>query len=446
MLIQILIFIFLAVPAFAQSQSAGSELNKIFSSVPKTTLVSFSVYDQSTNSFVFNVNQNTPLKPASNMKIITAGAALLYLKPEYRINTFIYYNSSKIIGGVLDGDIYLKGGGNPALNADGLMLLAEKIRALGIIKITGKIIYDNTLFPVILPGKDFLKDLSPIILPAISPISINNNIISVYSKDGRLTTNVNSTFIKIVKSNSGSPKIKETENGVTVYLNSSAINKGTRAVHFFIKNPALLASLILKEKCSDLGIEIKGTPQAGKSPSGLQEISAGTELINILKETNSNSNNFYAETLYQSLLAIFPSNKSTDKILSYFNSSGIELRGSVMKDGSGISSGNRLSALSLVSVLKKLSESGKISSDFKQTLSVAGISGTLKEPYINSVLKGSFSGKSGFMAGVSSISGYLKTKSGKNIIISLIFNFSEKDIDYYRGIERKILEEIYLKN
>jgi D-alanyl-D-alanine carboxypeptidase/D-alanyl-D-alanine-endopeptidase (penicillin-binding protein 4) len=246
--------------------------------------------------------------------------------------------------------------------------------------------------------------------------------------------------------NKGKSKIEETDKGIIIYLISSAIKKENSSLHFFIRNPALLASLILMEKCSDAGIVISGAPKSGKVPEGLNEISVNTELLNIIKEVNSSSNNFYAETLYETLTSLLPSNNSKDKILSFLHSKGIELKGTVIADGSGISSGNKVSASSLISVLRKISDVEKTGTGFKQTLAVAGISGTLKELYSNSVLKGSFAGKSGFMSGISSLSGYLKTKQGKNFIVSMIFNFSEKDINYYRGIERQILEEIYLKN
>ena len=83
--------------------------------------------------------------PASNMKIITAAAALRTLKPEFRFRTEIYADG-KISNGRLDGNLYLKGGGDPTLVDETLYLMARDINYDGIREITGRVLADDTLF------------------------------------------------------------------------------------------------------------------------------------------------------------------------------------------------------------------------------------------------------------------------------------------------------------
>ena len=127
-------------------------------------------------------------------------------------------------------------------------------------------------------------------------------------------------------------------------------------------------------------------------------------------------------------------------------SRGIDTKEINFADGSGISKKNRLSSHSLSQILCLIYNQKDLYSAFKNTLSIAGVDGTMKERFNSSPVKSNFWGKTGFLAGISSVSGYLRTRTGRTVVVAIIFNFNKKGIEYYQGIEKQLLEEVYNKN
>ena len=94
---------------------------------------------------VYDYNGQTTVKPASNMKLLTTAAALEVLGKDYRFNTSLY-TTGKLSNGVLKGDVYLKGQGDPTLSIEDLQQFAEELKAQGIHKIDGRIVGDDKWF------------------------------------------------------------------------------------------------------------------------------------------------------------------------------------------------------------------------------------------------------------------------------------------------------------
>ena len=91
MLIQILISLFLTFSAPSGESALGNNIERILSSLPGGTQFSITVIDPAGNRIVFEKNSKNSLKPASNIKVFTTGAALLYLGKEYKINTTVFF-------------------------------------------------------------------------------------------------------------------------------------------------------------------------------------------------------------------------------------------------------------------------------------------------------------------------------------------------------------------
>ncbi len=107
--------------------------------------VSITVRDSITGEVVYNFNGETPIKPASNMKLLTTAAALDVLGEDYRFTTNLYI-TGKISDGVLKGDVYLQGQGDPTLMDVDLKQFAKELKALGINAIDGRIVGDDKWF------------------------------------------------------------------------------------------------------------------------------------------------------------------------------------------------------------------------------------------------------------------------------------------------------------
>jgi len=447
MLKQIIITLFIIFCSLVSFQGAQEGIEKALASLPRSTKISVSVYDPEANKTIFEHNKDILLKPASNIKIFTTAASLLSLGKDYNAEFCIYYDKGKINKGILEDNIYIKGYGNALITQKDLPALAGKIKKAGIKEITGRIIYDNTFFPKKMPVKNFSSSLSPIDLPAVSPISVNNNIIELIgvNENGNIKY-ISSLVSKYVSvsylSTPGNWKrrirLNESPDGYRIEINSAKQETAGNKLYVFTKSPELLASLLLKEEMEKLDIKIAGNPAAGTvNTDNKEKFSLFTPLSEIIEDINKNSSNFLAETLSSILRS-----RKAPGILS---SLGIDEKGLIIADASGISADNRTTAHSIIKALNLIGGRKDVSVIFKNSLSIAGIDGTLKTRFALSPLKNNFSGKTGFMAGTSSISGYMKTSRGKELIVAIIINYKEKGIDFYRRVEQEILEWLYKK-
>jgi len=114
-------------------------------------------------------------------------------------------------------------------------------------------------------------------------------------------------------------------------------------------------------------------------------------------------------------------------------------------DGSGLSRSNRITAESVTELLEYIYHNRKIFNTFYSSLSSAGEDGTLESRLVGFGLKGNFHGKTGTLNGVSAVSGYLTTNSGKNVIVSILINFNRGGADYFRELQDEIIIDVAKK-
>ena len=453
MLIQILISLFLTFSAPSGESALGNNIERILSSLPGGTQFSITVIDPAGNRIVFEKNSKNSLKPASNIKVFTTGTALLYLGKEYKINTTVFFNKNKLNNGILNDNIYIKGFGNALLTPADIDTLARKVLNAGIRDIKGKIIYDNSYFPLRESVKKQVSFLSPLDVPSVSPITVNNNIIELAITGAKAVTYPSSKYITIIttgtKTGSIGPVLIEKPAGYKIILNTASLRK--KKFFLFVKKPELLTSLLLKEQLEKRFIMTFSFPVAGRVDTNARtELSSSATLIDFVSRTNKRSNNFLAENLKSVFETQYLNGEKQasgkSPLLSMIQSRGIDTKEINFADGSGISKKNRLSSHSLSQILCLIYNQKDLYSAFKNTLSIAGVDGTMKERFNSSPVKSNFWGKTGFLAGISSVSGYLRTRTGRTVVVAIIFNFNKKGIEYYQGIEKQLLEEVYNKN
>jgi D-alanyl-D-alanine carboxypeptidase/D-alanyl-D-alanine-endopeptidase (penicillin-binding protein 4) len=142
---QLAIFILIIINSEIISQPVSSIQNKIDNLLSadffQSTLIACDIYDLSKGEILYQKNHKLLLHPASNMKILTSAAGLLFLGPGYKFKTSLYY-SGQIINGTLYGDLYIAGGFDPDFISSDLDSLVNIISLSGINEITGDIIGD----------------------------------------------------------------------------------------------------------------------------------------------------------------------------------------------------------------------------------------------------------------------------------------------------------------
>ena len=308
---------------------------------------------------------------------------------------------------IIDGDLFIKGFGNSVLTSEDIDTMAMALREKGIKKVTGNIIGDDSYFDEVYTRDDWIKDeKANVKLPPISALVVDRNRSIVYRKRGRYN----------------------------------------RRYVGYVNNPPLNAAVILKEKLKSNGIQVNGTAEKGVTPPNTINLAESKILLrDLIRLINKHSDNFLAECLFKTIGAVSSNNQgnsfySTQAILNFIDDNGIYSKGTAVVDGSGISRFDQITPGAIVGLLEKMYFDLVNFKDFYNSLSIAGVDGTLRHRLNETFAENNFHGKTGTLNGVCSLSGYLTTKRHDDIILSIFFDFKKGSENYYRNIQDDIVK------
>jgi serine-type D-Ala-D-Ala carboxypeptidase/endopeptidase (penicillin-binding protein 4) len=337
---------------------------------------------------LFKRNAGKRRKLASNTKLFTTATALHRLGGGGRIVTRVKHRGGIGQRGVLSGDLYLIGGGDPALDAAGLAELARELHSGGLRRVKGKLFADDSVFDRRRGVPDSGWGPSPYIRP-LSGLVYDG---STYSGD-----------------------------------------------------PAKAAGQAFKQALKRAGVRVKGKVKLGKLPGKPREREALAEtespaISSLAASTNKPSNNFFAEMLLKRLWAT-PGRQGTTsggtKAVQRFarsQGSGIKAR-----DGSGLTANNKSSPREVGTLLAKM-RSHRESGEFFNSLAIAGKEGTLGSRMGGTAAAGRCRAKTGTISGVSALSGYCG-KGKRTVVFSLLMN-GVGSSDAARSVQDRMAAEI----
>ncbi len=445
-------------------EKINEEVSALLTGLPANTKVALLAINPLSGDTLYKKNIYRPMIPASNIKLFTTAVALKLMGPEYLISTKLLTDDPDLNDGSIDGNLYLKGFGNPLFSSKDLDSLVSYLDSLKIKKISGNIIGDDTFFDNIYSRDDWIiQENANVPLPPVSALVLNKNkfVLKLNShrkvgKKLKYSVIPDYPFVKVnmrarVTKFRTRPRITyHTEQSGFKIKVTGGLRKSRRKKYYaiFPDNPPLFAALALNEKILKKNIKVGGKPLTGSTKEFADEIaSIDLPLKNLIAITNKNSDNFLAECLFKIIGANFSGDQgnsfyATQAVMSFIKENNIYSEGSSIVDGSGISRFNKITVAAIVDLLKSMYESKELFPDFLSSLAVAGTDGTLKERFRGSIVKNNFHGKTGTLNGVSAISGYLKTAKGNDVIISIIIEFNRKGANYYRHIQDKIIETL----
>ena len=459
-------------------QNSGKENNKgmAFESLlrMKGAIVSGYVIDSESKGVIASVNKNYRMTPASLSKIFTSSAALIQLGADYRFKTKIGFSNSKVINGVLKGDVIITGGGDPTLgskyfastNPDAVFSkILSIIESKGIRSISGELIVVSDYFSQPrYPSLRLWEDMSNYYGAPPAGLSFMDNTFTITLESPpkvnalcKITSVNPSCDIEIdcrVKASSlqkdsayiyGVPGLKE-------WYIDGAIPAGRK--EFKVKGAMpfpervfghLLIDYLKKNGVSIKELSFKSSGEVGNVVSVGEVISP--PLSSIIKVLNKRSVNLFADHLFLSMAKKSGTANwdNARKVVSSFWESKIGANDIFLHDGSGLSPFNYCSPVDMVNVLVFMSEhkSGNV---FKESLSISGIDGTLKRIWDSSETKGRIKGKSGYMNGVLGYAGYITTKSNRELVFCIIVNRFVRPVGDVRELIEKELTKIILEN
>jgi serine-type D-Ala-D-Ala carboxypeptidase/endopeptidase (penicillin-binding protein 4) len=457
--------------AYTKSSGDGykkikTELKKLRNdSLIKNGLFGFAVKSIKSNKWYFRVNSRKLFAPASNMKLVTTGAALELLKPTYKMKTFVNYNGL-IENGVLTGDIILKGGGDPsfcsersgAITAETFkQRLKNALSRKKITKIKGNILIDNTYFSdYSIPSTWEWIDLGESFAPPVSAVSVFENTLTAFFKPN-LKIKSKSEFLKIVpradylslKYNIETVK-KKFRSSFTTYgfpgvlerkiagkISTKKIKrlKGKDlAIEMSMPDPPLHSSYFLKQILKEIGVTFKGRIQIVNFPKKVKKNGQmnlltlkSPPISQIVYWTNRESLNLFAETLVKIIGIELGGKGTTDEgvtqIMKFWNDKGVYSNQLSMVDGSGLARTNLISPSSIIKVLSHMAKS-KYYRPFRYSMPIVGVSGNVWRlgQGENNHLHNNMRLKTGYINRVRAFSGYVDTLSGDTVAFTILVN------------------------
>lgn len=441
-------------------------------SVLKNGSFGFLVVDAGTGEIVVSVNPDLSLVPASTMKLFTTAAALEILGPGRRFRTALSY-SGEIVNGVLNGNIVVRGGGDPTLGmGDQTRKIlysnwAGLIRKAGIDSVNGSVVGDGTLF-----DKDYIPytwtwgEINLGYCAAASGLSVNGNVFTLFL-EARKRDFYRPSLEKItpyIPEQEFENRTVETETAEEeIYLVGHPFSdqkmirgvipagKAEASLIAAISNPPLAFASDFRNALMLKGVKVSGKAYSLADSDSIRKVLAGsryTELsgisspnvASIVYTVNQNSYNFFAETILKHIGLKIMRYGSTDAgakaVYNFFRNKGMDTDGFYIFDGSGISRFNSVTARQMVWVLQYMTRSTEYAT-YRQSLSVAGTSGTLSHILTGTPAQGNLLAKSGTMSRVKSYAGYVKTTSGRDLIFAVIVNnFNGTSQEMTRKLER----------
>ncbi len=404
------------------------------------------------------LNEHKTRIPASVIKVLTTYASVLKLGFDYRWPTK-FYTTGTLQNGVLQGDLLIKGFGDPTLNAEDLEKITSEIREEGIREIRGDIVIDRSYFEV--GNKDssgFDENLYSAYNAMPDAMMFNERVVTVcvIPKENKVHKKHADESYKVVdqlehvnKPCTGRyswPRVKIDKSEVvpTVFLQGKISKRcGKRNICQVITKPYKSFYYALKDRLIQEGISVRGGLKLRKIPKEARELFThySDSLEEIISETAKESNNLYARHLLLLLGAKLygapaTMKKGRDAVKYILDSRGALGEGKLKIDnGSGLSRTSKMNAKLLADMYDDAYD--RYGSRWMETLSIAGVDGTIKRRFRNTVVNKRAWMKTGTLRQVKNIGGYVKNRAGKFYTVVIMINSPKAK---YRGA--KLQDEI----
>lgn len=351
-----------AAPATSSKPQLATKLARALA-VPhvQAKLSGAAAVDLSTGRTVFLRNPRLSLVPASNAKLAVAYASLALLGPQHRLDTAVY-GEGELVGATWNGDLVLKGFGDPTLSRDDLGALARQIRAAGIRQVTGGIEADESYFDSRRTGPAWRSYYYVNESPPLSALTVDRS----------------------------------------------------RFRGWMTRDPARAAGTQFRLALRTAGVGVRGKVVTGVADPSAEQlaITASAPLARIVAYMNRESDNFTAELLLKQLGAVDEGRGTSaggaEVVRRALHEAAVPLAGVRIVDGSGLSSRNRLTAAAVIGILVVAWNDPAIRPSFVRSLAVAGVNGTLEDRLERPPARGAVLAKTGTLRESSALSGYAR--------------------------------------
>ncbi|NUT79669.1 MULTISPECIES: D-alanyl-D-alanine carboxypeptidase/D-alanyl-D-alanine endopeptidase [Pseudomonas] len=391
-------------------------------------------------------NADVSVNPASTMKLVTTYAALEMLGPNHQWKTE-FYTDGTLSGGILNGNLYLKGGGDPKLNMEKLWLLMRDLRANGVQQVTGDLVLDRGFFikPQLPEFNDDGNDKNKPFLVKPDSLLVNLKALRFVARNdgGRVLVSVEPPIasirienqVKAVNSKQCTGGVRynpvtQTDGSVTVTVGGQLGDGCSSQTYLSLLDHATYTAGAVRAIWKELGGSIQGKDRLAATPSNAKVLARAfsPDLAEIIRDINKYSNNTMAQQLFLSLGAQFRNEADGDDakaaqrvVRQWLAKKGITAPHLVMENGSGLSRAERVSAREMAAMLQAAWRS-PYSAEFISSMPIAGTDGTMRKRLKTTAMAGEAHVKTGTLNTVRAIAGYSRDINGNTWAVVAILN------------------------
>ena len=438
-----------AAPAasFSSPRSASalaSDLGSVLGAHTRSGVWGVLVMSVTRGDTLFSSNPDMLLKPASIMKMMTTGLALEKFGPGHRFETEVK-RDKPVTDGVLEGPLFLKGGGDPTLSLrfwqgeSPMDVLAKQVAAAGIKRVRGDIIADEGAFAVerIPHGWKTTYLMSAYAAP-VSALSLNENLVWIVARaeNGQAVVELEpattaipiTSSVKVVGGSGGRVVARRNNEGGITVTGTIGARSAPRRYSLVVQEPPSFAAGALLASLRANGVEVEGAIRAGSTPAGAERVAVihSLPMAQMVSYMNRESINHFAELLYRNAARegdAQASSQSALESLRQFISSKAGARASDIRvsDGSGLSEADSLTARSMVQLLA-YAHKAPWGSVFHASMPVAGESELMRRRMRATPAQGNLHAKTGTTNTVASLTGYVTALNGEVLAFAFIYN------------------------
>ncbi len=410
-------------------------------------LAAVSVYVQELGKSkpMFSHQPARPMSPASTMKLVTTLAGLELLRPEYRWKTEAYADGA-IDGGVLQGNLVLKGYGDPKITVEQFQQLIAQLRSTGLSTIRGDLIVDRSYFAPV-PYDPGAFDAEP-----LRPYNVGPDALLVNFKSVRFTFAPNAAGIDVRAEPAlanvavhGAPRLVEADcgdwkagliaafdardDGADVTFGGEYPSAcGEREWFIALLDPPHYVLGAFTRMWADAGGSFAGTVREGRAPRGAQPIAVlqSPPLYDTVRDINKLSNNVMARQLFLTLATTIRPPPATAAnavraIERWLARNKLRFPELVLDNGSGLSRRARISARSMARLLIA-ADGSDVRDEYISSLAVAATDGTVRKRFLTDEVADRAFLKTGTLEGVRAIAGYVFEPGGRRFVVVCFVN------------------------
>lgn len=431
------------------------------------------IRDAKTGELVYSYNGKKLMRPASNLKLITGAAALDILGEDYRFKTKLYIDG-EIKNNVLQGDVYIKGSGDPTLNNEDFQEFSTALKKLGITSVTGNLYGDDTAFSgsTLSPGVTPLEEsyyygartsaitMSPNSDYDASTVIVTASPTTVGAKPSYvITPNLSGMAVlnqaKTVKTGQkNTVVIKRVYNTNTIVISGNLPIGSSAKEWVTVQDPTINTLQAIKICMNNMGIKFSTTSKVLRQqiPKDAKLIftNESTTLAKMfpvfMKLSNNSMADIFVKAMGQQMYGDGSLKSGVQVLMDYGHSKNLTMENWKFVDGSGLSNQNRVNAIELSQLLFEV-QSEPYYQTYYQSLPVGGnkdrlIGGTLKSRFSAANIQGRIIAKTGYIENVYTLSGYMKGDSGKQYIFSILIQNQTKGISHIDNAIAALMKQL----